>query len=412
MSGRTLFALALSLLALVRPGHAGVAEQYFDAELRALASIEAQLDRLADAAEPSCTRLLAGGNLYLAGEKGIVSELLGRAGGLCAAKSWSPERPSPLGPGDVVLLSDYGAPGKLQAAMAKLAETKALVIVFASVRQPAFSAARGENVRCVPIDIPLDSRMVSLADGRRLIPTAGPAIAAAQWTYVAELLAAGRRQHRQLAIYLSINLDPGRARFQRTKGLVFEPDLRPEPVARGEYGRAFLARIRRSLEAIRAGQCDAIRKAARWIVETKAAGRKIIRNMHGHLPPLEAGIEGDVDFFSQMVRGLGPKGVDWIRANLGPGDLYLLVGYQQNEDAMAAAATERGARTVFLNSTRPGPAQAANPLHLAIDPHWPVTDGVLDLPGYDVKACPASMILNMSIYWAICAEAVRGGPSR
>ena len=95
--------------------------------------------------------------------------------------------------------------------------------------------------------------MLSLTGGRRLIPTAAPAIAAAQWTYVAELLAAGRRQHRQLAIYLSINLDPGRVRFQRTKGLVFEPELRPEPVARGQYGRAFLAQVRQSLEAIRGG---------------------------------------------------------------------------------------------------------------------------------------------------------------
>ena len=90
--------------------------------------------------------------------------------------------------------------------------------------------------------------------------------------------------------------------------------------------------------------------------------------MHGHLPPLEAGIEGDVDFFSQMIRGLGPEGVDWIRANLGPGDLYLLVGYQQNEDEMASAATERGARTVFLNA-HPAGARRRPPTRVT----WPST---------------------------------------
>lgn len=72
---------------------------------------------------------------------------------------------------------------------------------------------------------------------------------------------------------------------------------------------------------------------------------------------------------------------------------------------MAAAAHERGARTIFLTSTPPGPEQRNSPRHLYIDPHWPLSDGCLELVGYDVKACPLSAILNMSCYWAICAEA-------
>lgn len=406
MTGRILFVGALGLVAS-RACWAGVAEQYLDAELRAIASVEAQLERLADAADASCARLLAGGNIYLAGEKGMVSELLGRAGGLCAAKSLSLEKPPALGPNDVVLLSDYGTPGKLDAALAKLVPGKALVIVFASAEQPALKSVRAENVRPIPVDIPLESRLVKLADGRRLIPTASPAIAAAQWTYVAELLAAGRREHRQLAIYLSVRLDPGRARFERTKGLLFEPDLRPDPVPRGQYGRAFLARVRQSLLTLR-GQSESIRKAAAWTREAKASGRKIVRSMRGHLPPAEAGMEGDVDFFSQSFSSVGPEGAQWIRQNLDEGDLCLLVGYQQNDEAMAAAAAGRGAWAIFLTSTPPSPRQAAQPRYLYINPHWPVSDGVLELSGYDVKACPLSGIANMSGYWAICAEAVAG----
>jgi hypothetical protein len=376
-----------------------------DAQLRAVASVEAQLDRLADAADSSCARLLAGGNIYLAGEKGMVSELLGRAGGLCAAKSLSLEKPVALTANDVVLLSDYGTPGKLEAALAKLASSKALVIVFASAEQSLLKSTRGTNVRAVPVDIPLDSRLITMGDGRRLIPAASPAIAAAEWAYVAELLAAGRRAHRQLAIYLSIRLDPGRARFERTKNLLFEPDLRPQPVPRSQYGRTFLARVRQSLLTIR-GQCAVLRKAAAWVRQAQSTGHKIVRNMHAHLPPQEVGIAGDVDFFSQMVRGLGTPGADWIRRNLGEGDLYLLVGYQQNEDGMAAAVAERRASSIFLTSTPPGPEQAANPHHLYVNPLWPVSDGVLELPGYDVKACPLSAIANLSCYWAICGEAV------
>jgi hypothetical protein len=223
---------------------------------------------------------------------------------------------------------------------------------------------------------------------------------------VAELLAACRRQRSQLAVYLSINLDPGRRRFERTKSLLFEPDVRPQPIPPGQYGRAFLNRLRASLTAIRDHQMGQIRQAAAWLREAKLAGRRIVRNMHGHLPPIEAGTVGDVDFFTDTVRGLGAQGVDWIRKNLHQGDVYFLVGYQQNEDAMATAATQQGARTVFLTSTPPGLEESHDSRHLYIDPHWPVSDGCLDLVGYDVKACPLSAILNMSCYWATCAEVV------
>jgi uncharacterized phosphosugar-binding protein len=74
---------------------------------------------------------------------------------------------------------------------------------------------------------------------------------------------------------------------------------------------------------------------------------------------------------------------------------------------MAAAANAMGARTIFMTSRRPGAQQAANPRHLAIDPHWPVTDGCLELSGYDVKACPLSCIMGLTCYYAICGETIK-----
>ncbi len=85
--------------------------------------------------------------------------------------------------------------------------------------------------------------------------------------------------------------------------------------------------------------------------------------------------------------------------------MYLLLGYQENEDAMAAAANALGVRTIFITSQRPAAAAAALQ-HLYIDPHWPMTDACLDLPGYDVKACPLSCIMDLTCYYAICGEAL------
>jgi hypothetical protein len=194
------------------------------------------------------------------------------------------------------------------------------------------------------VDIPCDSRTATLSSGERQIPLAPPAIATAQWTFTAELIGAARRQQKQLAIYLSIALDEGRQRYQRTRDLLVEPDLHPEPVTRGMYAREYLAQVRRGLEGIRKDEIPNIRKAARWIKEARQGGHQAVRNLVGHLPPAEVGLPGDVTFFAAISRATGEEGVKWVRENLKAGDVYVFLGYQENEDAMAAAANALGAK--------------------------------------------------------------------
>jgi hypothetical protein len=121
---------------------------------------------------------------------------------------------------------------------------------------------------------------------------------------------------------------------------------------------------------------------------------------------MEAGLPGAAPFFNTMVNSIDAEGVAWIGGHLHADDIYLFLGYQQNEDAMAMAASALKARTIFLTSRRPGAQVAADPLHIDVNPHWPVSDACLDLPGYDVKACPLSAIAGLSCYYAICAEAI------
>jgi len=102
---RTVSAL-FALLAGV--ASAGPAEDCLDAQLRVVRGLEEQAPRLTAAAERAAQCLLAGGRLYLAGERGMVSELHVRAGGLCATLLFVPGK-TKLGIGDVVLFSDYGS---------------------------------------------------------------------------------------------------------------------------------------------------------------------------------------------------------------------------------------------------------------------------------------------------------------
>ena len=394
--------MLLPVLACAASALAGPAEDYVDAQLRVVRQLTGQVPALTRVADDAAERLVAGGRMFLAGEKGMVAELHGRAGGLCGAKRLAPGK-TLLGPNDVVLWSSYGSgPGEVA-----FGQGRALWVLFAPKHHAIFKAPLRPNCRAIPVDVPTHGCLRELPDGKRAIRLAAPATAVAQWAFTAELIGACRRRGKQLAVYLSIHLDEGRKRYKRTRGLLFEPGPKPKPVPAGQYAKAFLADVRTALEAVRRGEAAKIRKAAAWIREAEAAGHRVYRQLHGHLPPYEAGAPGDPACFTHTVRPpLGEKGADWIRDNLKKGDVYLLVGYQQNEDAMAAAANALGARTIFITSLPPSAKQAANPLHLYVDPHWPLTDACLELAGYDVKACPLSAILGLTCYHAIAAEAV------
>ncbi len=296
--------------------------------------------------------------------------------------------------------------GSPAAAGRGFSQSDALVCAFAAEDSAIFKGPLPEHVRPVGVKVPVAGGMAGDASGPGRNRVIVPAMATAQWAFVAELLGAVRRRHRQLAVYLSIHLDPGLRRFKRTNGLLLEPDLRPQSVERKAYGGQFLALVRDGLEAICRDETPRIRQAGAWLAESRAAHARIFRNLQGHLPPCEAGRPGDASFFTnpKPISLAGADGQRWARENLRSGDTYLLLGYQENEDAAAAAAHARGARTIFITSQGPGPEQARDPRHLYVNPHWPRSDACLALDGYDVKACPLSAILGLACYYAICNE--------
>jgi len=389
------------------------AEDYLNAQLRGAEGIEKQVREIALLADEAARRLGQSGQIYLAGEPGMVAELLGRAGGLCGAKAVQPGKKL-LNQNDAVLFSNYDllSLNPKNPVWEETAKAGSLVVPFftrdAWVQSKPFHDA---FLSVVAVETPYAESLVEFNGPRfkKFLVSASPAFAIAEWTFTAEMIGACRRQGKQLAIYLSIHLDEGQKRFKRTQGLLFEPDLKPEPVPPGQYAREFLGHVRAALEAVKHGELGKIRQAAAWLREAREAKQKRVAHLYGHMAEAETLNTGPDALFTDRVRGgPGAKSIEWIRANQHKGDVYLFLGYQQNEDAMAAAANELGARTIFLTSLPPSPEQAKNPLHLYVNPHWPLNDACLDLPGYDVKACPLSGIMGLTTYYAICAEALGG----
>jgi hypothetical protein len=408
VASRSTLLLILGLIAAlsVNRAAAGPSENYLDAQLRVVDGLESQVDNLVAIADEVAQDLLRGGNLYLAGEPGIVAELNGRAGGLCGAKPIAPDKPLPaFRSGDVVLFSDYGNAGKaIEHRSRELVANGVLIVAFAARDNTVMDKPLPKNVRTVPVEIPCDSRQIALPNGDKLIPTAAPAIAMAEWAFTAELIGACRRQGRQLAVYLSIFLDEGQRRYKRTAGLLFEPDVRPPKAEPGQLARAYLKSVRTALSTVRRDEIKSLRRGAAWLLQASRNQRNVVRNFMGHLAPVEAGTPGDVAFFTATVHSTGDEGAAWIRQSLHEGDVYFFLGYQQNEDGMAMAASQVGAGTIFFTAQPPGPQVANDPRHLAITPHWPMSDACVDLPGYDVKACPLTGVLGLTYYFAICAE--------
>ena len=84
---RQLWGLLLIFPSTVRVAAAGPAEDYIDAQLNVVQGLENDVDSIVCTADVGCPwTALPAAIIYLAGEPGMVAELLGRAGGLCGAE--------------------------------------------------------------------------------------------------------------------------------------------------------------------------------------------------------------------------------------------------------------------------------------------------------------------------------------
>ena len=263
-------------------------------------------------------------------------------------------------------------------------------------------------MRKVFVKIPVQDGPAAHAGRQRAIRAIVPAIATAQWTFAAELLGAVRRRHRQLAVDLSIHLDPGLRRFKRTNGLLLEPDMRPDPVERKAYGGKFLTTVKNGLEANLREEIPRIHQAGDWLANSHAVRGRIFRNLQGHLPPGEAGRPGDADFFSNAKPISLTSGG---RRTVGPRESPL--GRHLSAAGLPGKRGRRGGsrpcprapRTIFIHSRKvPAPNKAGTVATCTLIRIGPRSDACLSLDGYDVKACPLSAILGLSCYYAICDE--------
>jgi hypothetical protein len=92
-----------------------------------------------------------------------------------------------------------------------------------------------------------------------------------------------------------------------------------------------------------------------------------------------------------------------------PPQFALYIGYQFPLQRLLDQAKALRVNLVYT-VVQPGqPAEPAGNI-LYIDPAWPIADGCVTVPGYDIPILPASGVIQAAIYWTLASERAKLPP--
>ncbi len=356
-------------------------------------------------AEQAVVNVMAGGNIYVAGDPGFCDELNFRAGGLAGMKVWTETQR--LAKNDVVIIGLFSPNDK---------GARCPMLAWIGSDPGMFHGA--EVVLVANGQWPQVQRLVALAGTGKLVhnfqllDTGAPvgrdwsaaalnqtATLAVSIAFEGELFAAASRKHKTLAMLTSI-FEPGGSAFDdRLKGKTLIEDLSLEPVPAGVISTAYLTACRGFLERAYAdGQSERLRQGARRLADCQARGGVIWTVVGGHLFVRGLAVPGELS-------NLFMYGRDWewqAPQGLRPGDTLLYIGYLDYPAAAVGASLTAGAdAVVFCVDAAPAVDARATVVRTC----WERWDGTVAVPGYPYKILPASAVVLTPLLHSLFAEA-------
>lgn len=334
----------------------------------AISQVRPHLPALTQSAERAASAFVAGGNLWVAGlQADFKAEACTRAGGLMAIAPLAQQVPAR---GDVIL---YAVPGPLDDNDRKIFDdwrSKGATVI-------SFCSPEGLFQNKFPVDT-----VVNVAE---------------LWAWTGEFVAACTRSGKMPVLYQSYGLPGGRERAAKYQGKKFHNDLKIEAIAAGVLGNEYLDQIQRMLSWIQESEVPRINRAAEWWRHAKSATALVTGHMfpaHGEDP--------------RTIHICDFAGVPaWENRELletHPSEFVLYLGYQFAPQKLLDEAKRARVKLVY-SDVQPGrPAEPSDNI-LYIAPAWPLTDGCVKAPGYDIPILPASGVMQAAIYWTIAAKA-------
>ncbi|MGO8930471.1 MAG: hypothetical protein ACLQU3_26690 [Limisphaerales bacterium] len=349
---------------------APMADNYLSRLRDTVSGTRSNLATLTQSADHAAKEFLAGGDLWVAGRQAdFISEACGRAGGLMAIVALGQQVPSSH---DIVL---YAVPGPLEEADLRIVnewQAKGATVI-------KFCSPAGLYHDHFPIDTV--ANVINL------------------WTWTGEFVAACTRLGRMPVLYQSYGLPGGPERGKKYERRRFHDDLTISPIGPGVLGREYLNQIDRMLAKVNETQMPKIRQAAKWWgLVPKASATTLVT---GHMFPRHMQDPRTVPT-CEFVAVPAWENKDLFDASRPP-PFVLYIGYQFAPQKLVDQAKAMGVKLVYSDVQ---PCQPPEPVSniLYIDPAWPLTDGCVTVPGYDIPSLPASGVVQAAIYWTIASE--------
>ena len=339
-----------------------------------IAEQRSKLPTLTLSAERAAHEFLSGGHLWVAGRQAdFIAEACGRAGGLMAIAPLGRQIPTNH---DTVL---YAVPGALREADRKTIkqwEGQGTMVV-------SFSSPAGMFNNLAPLDTV--ANVIDL------------------WTWTGEFVAAGTRLGAMPVLYQSYGLPGGRERGAKYRGKRFHDDLTIKPIAPGVLGRQYLDQIERMLATIGQTQRPKLQQAAEWWGQAK----KAVTFGTGHIFPRHYQ-DARTSPRCRLLTAPAWEDKDLLDPSHPPQFVFYL-GYQFAPQRLVDQAKAMDVKLVYSDVQRARPPEPAGNI-LYIDPAWPLADGCVTVPGYDVPILPASGVMQAALYWTMVLERSKLSP--
>jgi len=392
-----------------------------EAVLAGVATAEAQMDHIVAVAEAVAKRWIGGAELCVAGNTSFSDEAFYRAGGLIAMRRIWPEKANHVAktlpwsdvPDDAIIF--YGLRRSVDPSVPVFRDLRALsrsgrmVVLFGSSNWPICNKLLRQCRRRLPegapwfVDtkLPVDTRLTA-RHGVRYGDYA-PAVSAVHlWTVTAELIAACTREGKTPGVWPSMLVDDWQAFEAKYHSVVFHDDITVGPIEAGKLGGQYLEVLGKQMRAALASQPQTHAGGKRLAAAN--ADRVVYTMIESHLLAGEARLPRELKNWSLVQRGFRwPEAARTVER----GDTVLWLGYfnwpgRHVKDMLRRDVSFVGASVSGPQSDLPGDVWW-------VPASWAYPDAVVELPGYPLKACPTSGIVQTALLWGLVGETLNAG---
>jgi hypothetical protein len=308
-----------------------------------------------DSAEAAARRIVAGGKLYVTGERpDFAAEAIGRAGGLMMIAA-----PNAVSANDVVLLAfDRSGTNALREQSMAWKRNGAYIIAFAP-----------EAMDCADKTVFTDSVNGAMSESASSLKNL-----ANLWVWTAEFTAACVRAGKMPVFYESFGMPGGHARADKYAGQRFHSDLTVSPIGKSLLATQYLEQLQHTKTLLMQRNRDQFEKARHYL-EGVAADRVCVL-AEGHIWSGR---------FEMEPAHVPPNA-----------QVVVHLSYQEPPQSLIERARKGEFKLIYC-SVRRGENDVSDAI-VYIDPCWSRPDGCVRLVGYDIPIFPQSGIVQSWIY--------------